>query len=93
MSLIIDFTNIKISNPDNIYIVNEFIRYYDWIYSNYSKSTKSAKENYYKLLVIKKTIDIIARYKKKITNGSQLANIKGIGEKTLERVRPYIYIK
>lgn len=90
MSLIIDFTNIKISNPDNTYIVNEFIRYYDWIYSNYSKSTKSTKENYYKLLVIKKTIDIIARYKKKITNGSQLANIKGIGEKTIARINEII---
>ena len=90
MSLIVDFTNIKISNPDNAHIVNEFIRYYDWIYSNYSKSTKSAKENYYKLLVIKKTIDIIARYKKKITNGSQLANIKGIGEKTIARINEII---
>ena len=90
MSLIIDFTNIKISNPDNTYIVNEFIRYYDWIYSNYSKSTKSAKENYYKLLVIKKTIDIIAKYKNKITHGSQLANIKGIGEKTIARINEII---
>lgn len=90
MSLIIDFTNIKITNPDNTYIVNEFIRYYDWIYSNYSKSAKSAKENYYKLLVIKKTIDIIARYKNKITNGSQLSNIKGIGEKTIARINEII---
>lgn len=90
MSLIIDFTNIKITNSENTYIVNEFIRYYDWIYSNYSKSTKSAKENYYKLLVIKKTIDIIARYKKKIINGSQLANIKGIGEKTISRINEII---
>ena len=90
MSLIIDFTNIKIANPDNRYIVDEFIRYYDWIYSNYFKSTKSAKENYYKLLVIKKTIDIIAGYKKKITNGSQLADIKGIGEKTIARINEII---
>jgi DNA polymerase/3'-5' exonuclease PolX len=90
MSLIIDFTNIKVKNPDNNFIVNEFIRYYDWIYSNYSTSTKSAKENYYKLIVIKKTIDIIAKFGKKITHGSQLANIKGIGEKTIARINEII---
>lgn len=90
MSLIIDFTNIKVKNPDNTYIVNEFIRYYDWIYSNYSKSTKSAKENYYKLLVIKKTIDIIAKFSKKITHGSLLASIKGIGDKTIARINEII---
>lgn len=86
MSLIVDFTNISIVNQSNTYIVDEFIRYYDWIYSNYSKSGKTAKENYYKLLVIKKTIDIIARYKKKITSGAQLSNIKGIGDKTIARI-------
>jgi DNA polymerase/3'-5' exonuclease PolX len=89
MSLIVDFTNIKTKNPDNAYILNEFIKYYEWIYSNYtksSKSQKSPKENYYKLLVIKKTIDIIANLNKKITSGNQLANIKGIGEKTIARI-------
>ena len=90
MSLIIDFSNIKIANPDNTYIVNEFIRYYDWIYSNYSQSPKSPKENYYKLLVIKKTIDIIAKFGKKIISGSQLANIKGIGDKTISRINEII---
>jgi len=90
MSLIIDFSNIKITNPDNTYIVNEFIRYYDWIYSNYSQSPKSPKENYYKLLIIKKTIDIIAKYRKKITNGSMLSNIKGIGDKTIARINEII---
>ena len=44
---------LNIKNPDNLYIVEEFQRYYDWIYSNYTKSKKSSKENYYKLLVIK----------------------------------------
>lgn len=90
MSLIVDFSNIKISNPDNTYIVNEFIRYYDWIYSNYSESPKSPKENYYKLLVIKKTIDIISKFKKTIVNGTQLANIKGIGDKTISRINEII---
>ena len=90
MSLIIDFTNIKIKNPDNAFIVNEFIRYYDWVYSNYSKSNKSPKENYYKLLVIKKTIDIISNFSNTIINGSQLANIKGIGDKTIARINEII---
>lgn len=90
MSLIIDFTNIKVKNPDNVYIVNEFIRYYDWIYSNYSKSSKTPKENYYKLIVIKKTIDIISKFSKTIISGSQLANIKGIGDKTINRINEII---
>ena len=90
MSLIIDFSNIKVKNSNNAFIIDEFIRYYDYIYSNYSKSVKSAKENYYKLLVIKKTIDIIADLTLKITNGSQLANIKGIGEKTIMRINEII---
>ncbi len=90
MSLLIDFSNIQIKNPDNTYILNEFIRYYDWIYSNYSQSEKSAKENYYKLLVIKKTIDIIAKFPKQITSGAQLSNIKGIGQKTISRINEII---
>lgn len=90
MSLIVDFSNIKVKNQHNTFIVNEFIRYYDWIYSNYYKSTKTAKENYYKLLVIKKTIDIIAKFNKKITHGSQLASIKGIGKKTIDRINEII---
>lgn len=90
MSLIVDFSKINVANKDNLYIVNEFIRYYDWVYSNYSHSNKSPKENYYKLLVIKKTIDTIAKFKKKITSGSQLSNIKGIGNKTIDRINEII---
>jgi DNA polymerase/3'-5' exonuclease PolX len=86
MSIQNDFTEIKIKNPDNKFIVDEFIRYFDWIYSNYTKSEKSSKENYYKLLVIKKTIGIIAKFTKTIRSGSDLANIKGIGPKTIGRV-------
>jgi DNA polymerase/3'-5' exonuclease PolX len=86
MSLFIDFSNINVKNTDNVYIVNEFIKYYNWIYSNYSNSDKTPKENYYKLFVIKKTIDIIAKISKKIINGNQLLNIKGIGVKTIKRI-------
>jgi len=90
MSIINDFANIKIKNPDNLYIVEEFIRYFDWIYSNYTKSVKSSKENYYKLIVIKKTIGIIANFSKTIEFGSQLENIKGIGPKTITRINEII---
>jgi DNA polymerase/3'-5' exonuclease PolX len=85
-----DNKQILIKNPDNLYIVNEFQRYYNWIYSNYTKSEKSSKENYYKLLVIKKTIDIISKFPKTIVSGSQLENIKGIGPKTIARINEII---
>lgn len=81
-----DFTNIIIKNKANKYIVDEFIRYYMFIYSNYTQSQKSSKENYYKLQVIKKVINLIAGFKEKITSGNQLSSIKGIGEKTIGRI-------
>lgn len=81
-----DFSKIIVKNPDNQYIVDEFIRYYMFIYSNYTQSQKSSKENYYKLQVIKKVIGLIAGFKQPIVSGSNLANIKGIGEKTIKRI-------
>lgn len=90
MSKYEDNANIKVSNPDNMYIVKEFTRYYDWVYSNYTKSAKSSKENYYKLLVIKKTIEILCNFKKTIVSGSQLKDIKGIGPKTIARINEII---
>lgn len=90
MNKVEDFSNIIIKNPDNKYIVDEFIRYYMFIYSNYTQSQKSSKENYYKLQVIQKVITLIAGFKQKITSGSQLAPIKGIGEKTVARINEII---
>ena len=90
MSIVNDFTNTKVKNPNNKFIVDEFIRYFDWIYSNYTKSAKSSKENYYKLLVIKKTIGIIAKFSKTISSGSDLEKIKGIGPKTVARINEII---
>jgi DNA polymerase/3'-5' exonuclease PolX len=90
MNKVEDFSKIQVKNPDNKYIVDEFIRYYMFIYSNYTKSEKSSKENYYKLLVILKVINIIAGFKKEITSGNQLADIKGIGEKTVSRINEII---
>lgn len=86
MSVENNFTDIKVKNSDNKYIVDEFIRYFDWIYSNYTKSQKSSKENYYKLLVVKKTIDIISKFSKTIVSGKDLEYIKGIGPKTIARI-------
>ncbi len=90
MNKVEDFSNVIVKNPDNKYIVDEFIRYYMFIYSNYTLSQKSSKENYYKLLVIKKVIGIISGFKKEITSGSQLADIKGIGDKTVARINEII---
>ena len=86
MSISTDFTDLKVKNPNNLILVEEFIRYFNWIYSNYTQSAKSSKENYYKLMVIKKTIGLISRYTKTIKSGSDLANIKGIGPKTITRI-------
>ena len=83
-------SDIKAINPNNQYILDEFVKYQSFIYSNYSQSNKSSKENYYKLAVIKHVIDIIAKHKKVILNGSQLASIKGIGPKTIARINEII---
>jgi DNA polymerase/3'-5' exonuclease PolX len=90
MSVNNEFDSIKIKNPNNKFIVDEFIKYYSWIYSNFSKSNKSPKENYYKLLVIKKTIETISKFVKTINSGEDLANIKGIGPKTISRINEII---
>jgi len=90
MSKYQEFSNIIVKNHDNKYIVDEFIRYYKFIFSNYTKSDKSSKENYYKLLTIKKVIDTISKYKNKIKSGEDLANIKGIGEKTIGRINEIV---
>ena len=86
MNKLEEFNKIIIKNPDNKILVDEFIKYYMFIYTSYSTSDKSAKENYYKLLAIKKTIDIISKLKKKLESGEELGKIKGIGPKTVSRV-------
>ncbi len=90
MNKLENFDNIKIKNSDNKYIIDEFVRYYMYIYSNYQTSEKTSKENYYKLLTIKKIIDIISKFKDKINSGNQFNTIKGIGEKTINRINEII---
>ena len=91
MNNIQEFNNIIIKNNDNKYLVDEFIKYYLFIYSNYTNSQKTSKENYYKLLTIKKIINIIANFKQTITSGSQFESIKGIGDKTIARINEIIH--
>lgn len=84
------FSNIIVKNSENKYIVDEFIRYYKFIYSNYTTTEKTSKEIYYKLATIKRVIETIAKYSKKIINGEQLESVKGIGIKTITRINEII---
>jgi len=86
MNKLDDFEKIEITNKDNKYIVEELVRYYNYIYNNYANSEKTTKENFYKLAALKKTILIIAKLKKKLLKGEELENIKGIGPKTVGRI-------
>jgi DNA polymerase/3'-5' exonuclease PolX len=90
MNKLDDFDKIDIINKENKYIVDELIRYYDYIYNNYSSSEKTTKENFYKLAALKKTILIISKLKKKLVRGEELENIKGIGPKTVGRINEII---
>ena len=90
MNKLDDFEKIEIINKENKYIVNELIRYYNYIYNNYTTSEKTTKENFYKLAALKKTIIIIAKLKKKLVRGEDLEDIKGIGPKTVGRINEII---
>jgi DNA polymerase/3'-5' exonuclease PolX len=90
MNKLDDFEKLDIINKENKYIVNELIRYYNYIYNNYSTSNKTTKENFYKLAALKKTILIIAKFKKKLLSGEELEDIKGIGPKTIGRINEII---
>jgi DNA polymerase/3'-5' exonuclease PolX len=86
MSKTNDFSYIKVKNYENKYIIDEFIAYYKFTYSNYTVSNKSSKETYYKLATIKRVIETISKFNKKITSGAELEKIKGIGPKTISRI-------
>ena len=92
MNKLDDFDKIDIINKENKYIVDELIKYYNYIYNNYSISEKTTKENFYKLAALKKTILIIAKLRKKLLKGEELENIKGIGPKTVGRINEIIKI-
>jgi DNA polymerase (family 10) len=86
MSSFEELNNITIFNYNNKNIVNQFIKYYEFIYSNYSNFDKTAREIFFKLSAIKKNIFFLASYKKLITSGEQLEKYKGIGKKTVEKI-------
>lgn len=88
-----DFSHINVKNPLNKYIVDEFIKYYKFCYSNYSNSSKTPKEMHYKLLSISKIINIIAKLSKHLTSSDMISNIKGVGPKTISRVDEIINTK
>jgi DNA polymerase/3'-5' exonuclease PolX len=89
MNKSIDF-NINVKNEKNKFIVDEFIRYYKYLYGSYTSHNKTSKEMYYKLATIKKVIDTISSYSKLIGKGEDLAHIKGIGDKTVGRINEII---
>lgn len=81
-----DFSYIQVKNPNNEFLVNKFIEYYKYIYSNYTTLNKPPKEVYYKLATIKRTIETISKYSKDIKKADELSKIKGIGPKTIARI-------
>lgn len=87
--------NVKIENKKNKYIIDEFIRYYEFIYSNQDILQKTPQEIYYKLQNIKKTINILSKYKKEITIDElpNIKKIKYIGDKTIGRIEEIINTK
>lgn len=81
--------NDNIKNKNNLKLVNEFIKYYNFIYTNQDLLDKTPKEIYYKLANIVRIIQIIFGYKNSI-NIKELSNInkiKYIGDKTINRIK------
>lgn len=94
MNKIEDLTKIKVVNVNNKYIIDEFIKYYMFIYSQYNagKIAKDKKIIYYKLIAIKKVIDVLIKFKKDIIISiiPELSKLKGFGEKTIARIKEII---
>jgi DNA polymerase/3'-5' exonuclease PolX len=89
------FKELEIKNPKNKYIIDVFVKYYDFIYSNQDMLGKTATEIYYKLQNIKKVINILTKYKNTIVEKEleNLRKVKYIGEKTIARVSEIINTK
>lgn len=79
----------KIKNEKNEKIIQEFIKYYNYVNTNQDLLDKTPKEIYYKLANIIKVIQILSSYKNEITL-EELPNIKKIkyiGNKTIQRLK------
>ena len=81
------FSNLM--NVKNKKIINEFINYYKFIYSNRDLLNKPPKEIFYKLNNLLKVIQILSNYKNEITIEElpNILKIKYIGEKTINRIK------
>jgi DNA polymerase/3'-5' exonuclease PolX len=94
MNKLENLTKLKVVNIKNKYIIDEFIKYYMFIYSQYNagKISKDKKIIFYKLIAIKKVIDILIKFKKDICDNTilELSKLKGFGEKTIARVKEII---
>jgi DNA polymerase/3'-5' exonuclease PolX len=90
MSSFEEFNNINITNKTNSNIIDQFIKYYQFVYSNYSVFKKTSREIFFKLNAIKKNIYFLASFKKTIVSGEQLEKYKGVGTKTVEKINQII---
>jgi DNA polymerase/3'-5' exonuclease PolX len=81
--------NDSISNKKNKFIMDEFIKYYEYIYANQDILNKQSNEIYYKLMNIKKIITIIKNYKNDIDLNEleKINKIKGVGIKSINRIK------
>ena len=77
--------NIRIKNRKNKKIIEEFIKYYDYVYNTEFKDL-TKQQKFFKLNAIKKIINELINYPNEIKNGSELKEIEGIGKKTIEKV-------
>lgn len=83
-----DNKDIKHNQQVNSTLIREFERLLDQIKFDIdmAPSKTESMANYYRLKQIKNSLDIIKKYPKKITSGSELEHIKGIGKGTIQRI-------
>ena len=81
--------NITLKNIKNKKIIDEFVKYYEYIYYNQDSFDNTPKEIYYKLLNVKRVIGILSNYKNEITMDEleKLKNVKFIGDKSILRIK------
>lgn len=76
---------LQIANRNNKKIIEEFLKYFDYVYNTeFPDLTKQQK--FFKLNAIKKIIAEIANFPNKITSGSDLKELEGIGKKTMIKI-------
>nr|QBK88926.1 MAG: DNA polymerase family X [Mimivirus LCMiAC02] len=85
-------TSKNIKNIKNIKIINEFVKLVDQIKYDMDHTVldKEIIRHSYRLMQIKKIINILKKYSKEIKSGEQLKDIKGIGKGTIDRINEII---